>query len=418
MLNIVIHVVIIGVITFLLARRWQSVRDMWYWTSWLFHLGAAVAVGLVYQHYYQANDTWVFFSDAQKLSALAKTNFSDYLALLVDFSDEAFLPGIKTGDFRSLIFVKVLSLLCLIDGDNYWVSALYFGLISFVAAWFLFRKATSVWSTNLAAARFAFLFFPSVVFWSSGLEKETLTLASLFFLAGVFVHWYQFRKIPWRYWLPAIVATFLLWALKYYWAGVFFMSMAAAVLVILSGDAKPFVAKYRSAFFIATFVVLGVLVSFLHPNFYLHRFMEVIVDNHGAFVSISADDNLIHYQDPSPTIPSFAMNAPWALFSAVFRPWLGEARGLLGLLAAVENTVIALLMIGCVVRIVRNPRKSWSTLTLALVSYCVVLAIFLALSTPNLGTLSRYRVGFLPFLIYLLSVDNPLLSFLQKNKKD
>jgi hypothetical protein len=47
-------------------------------------------------------------------------------------------------------------------------------------------------------------------------------------------------------------------------------------------------------------------------------------------------------------------------------------------------------------------------LILAVIVYAVVLCIFLAISTPNFGTLARYRIGFLPFLIVLL-VSQPWL---------
>jgi hypothetical protein len=40
----------------------------------------------------------------------------------------------------------------------------------------------------------------------------------------------------------------------------------------------------------------------------------------------------------------------------------------------------------------------------------MLLAIFLALSTPNFGTLSRYKIGFFPFLVFLTLYKNPLLG--------
>jgi hypothetical protein len=33
------------------------------------------------------------------------------------------------------------------------------------------------------------------------------------------------------------------------------------------------------------------------------------------------------------------------------------------------------------------------------------------LSTPNFGTLSRYRIGFLPFIFLLIGIENPLLRW-------
>lgn len=38
---------------------------------------------------------------------------------------------------------------------------------------------------------------------------------------------------------------------------------------------------------------------------------------------------------------------------------------------------------------------------LALLFYCLALAVLLGLSTPNLGTLNRYRAALLPFVLWL-----------------
>ena len=43
-----------------------------------------------------------------------------------------------------------------------------------------------------------------------------------------------------------------------------------------------------------------------------------------------------------------------------------------------------------------------SLLVLALLLYCLVLAGLIGLSTPNLGTLHRYRAVLLPWLLWLL----------------
>jgi hypothetical protein len=48
------------------------------------------------------------------------------------------------------------------------------------------------------------------------------------------------------------------------------------------------------------------------------------------------------------------------------------------------------------------------------ITYSVLLCIFLALSTPNFGTLIRYRVGFLPFLLVLICRQSFLVRFLSK----
>lgn len=400
------HLVIIFSLAFFLAKRWGATRHKLFWSSLIFHLCGGAAVGLLYLHYYLANDTWQFFNDAVQLSSIAKKDFTNYIKLLADFSDDQIFPGVVTGSFRSLIFVKLLSLFCLISGNSYWIATAYFSFIAFVSSWFLYHKIVRHLPGSALAATVAFLFFPSVVFWSSGIEKETLTLASLYFLAGVFLEWMAEQKIKKWFWLPAVAACFILWALKYYWAGVFFISAFSAGGLVYLTNRFARLARFSVPIFFILFVMTGVGASLLHPNFYLYRFLDVVVSNHDVFVRISDDNNLIHFYQLEPTVVSMLINSPWALVSGIFRPMIGEGNGWPGWLASIENSVILLLFFSQLISIYRNRDFKVSALFLAAISYCVVLCVFLALSTPNFGTLSRYRVGFLPFFVFMLVYKN------------
>jgi len=414
---IIITYILHGIVLFFLSRwlatRCHAKKSIFFWASLLAHIGGGLAVGAIYLFYYSANDTWQFFSDAKVLSSIARNDFLGYLKILVDFSDNLFVSGIVTDDFRSLIFVKLLSLFCLISHDSYWISSVYFSFIAFASSWFLFSRVTALFTNSSAAAALAFLFFPSVIFWGSGIEKESLALASLYFLAGLFIEWMMQKKIRRWYGLPAIVACVLLWTLKYYWAGIFFISLGAAWIVVAL-PSRFYITKIKMGFiYWAVFAGVAVVVSFLHPNFYLYRLLDVLISNHNAFVRISSPGNLIHFYNLNPTVASVAINSPWALVSGFFRPFIGEGHGWPGVLASVENSFILLLFVFFVVASFKK-KPIVSILFWTVTSYVVVLCVFLALSTPNLGTLSRYRVGFLPFLVFILAYQNPIIDRVEK----
>lgn len=410
-----IHVALILSLAFAMAKHWRATHHPLFWLSLAFHLMAGIGVGLIYTYYYSANDTWFLFEDAKTLSRLARQDLISYCRALVDFSD-AMTTDLIAQDFRSVVFIKILSFFSLVTGDNYWLSTAYFSLLSFAASWFLFRRITRNFEQSEVAAVLSFLIFPSVVFWSSGIEKETLTLSAIYFLAGLFLQIKFNQKVLWFHWAIAVVATFVLWALKYYWAGVFFIAVIAAVLVNLLAK-QATVKRFLTVSYIACFLLIGIGISFLHPNFYLHRFLEVVVANHDAFEALSSDKTLIHFYQLNPTLGSMIVNAPWALVSGIFRPFIGEGQGALGLAASIENFLILVLTISAAWNYRALLRERVSILFLATASYCVVLCVFLALSTPNLGTLSRYRVGFLPFLIFLLAYRNPLVDFIRRRLK-
>jgi hypothetical protein len=97
------------------------------------------------------------------------------------------------------------------------------------------------------------------------------------------------------------------------------------------------------------------------------------------------------------------------LFSGLFRPFIAEARTALQLLIALENLVLMVLTAGALTQVKRLASSKHRLLLLAILIYTILMCIFLALSTPNFGTLSRYRVGFLPYFVFLLTIENPLI---------
>jgi hypothetical protein len=127
---------------------------------------------------------------------------------------------------------------------------------------------------------------------------------------------------------------------------------------------------------------------------------------------LSAPGDAIVFDNFRPTIGSILYHSPWALFSGIFRPFIWEAQNVMQFLSSIENMAVFLLFI--------SSFKNWKTafsstnrlLILSLIVYVVLLCIFLTLSAPNYGTLSRYRVGFLPFFVLLLSINNPVVYYL------
>ena len=50
---------------------------------------------------------------------------------------------------------------------------------------------------------------------------------------------------------------------------------------------------------------------------------------------------------------------------------------------------------------------------IAVLLYILVSAVLLAFSTPNFGALVRYKSGFMPFLVYIILADFPLIRLLK-----
>lgn len=410
-------------IAFLARWEWRrtAISDTpTYWTALALRLIGGISIGILYKYYYDlSGDTFVFFNDAVQLADYFYTDPPGYLKFLVTGETPI---DIVTTEPRSVFYVTILSVVNLITGNNYWLSSLWFSFFSFWCSYRLVIKLDSVFPAAGMASRISLLFIPSVVFWSSGIIKESLAFGAIAILFVHFLSMMRSKRLKLRAFMALGFYTYLLLSLKYYWGAVLIPSMVTSLIVYWIFARRKQNALAMTGTWILVFGLLSLIASFTHPNFYMERFLAVIVENHDIFVRISRPDNLIEYYDLSANWGSILINSPWALFSGLFRPMVLEARSMIGVAAAVENLFFLVLVFWKLKHILTAGRQDPMSLeekptdvgrsrliVMAVIVYIVVLCVFLALSTPNFGTLSRYRVGLLPFFALLILFNHPVL---------
>jgi hypothetical protein len=418
----IFHGLILFSIAFFVWRKQEAGGlRIFFWPALFFKLGAGIVLGLMYRYYYQGGDTYIFFRDAKQLSGLFRSDAMAYIQFLWSGNEShAIWASLSEIQPRSLFFTKIISVITVLTFDNYWITGLYLSFTSFLASWYFVKKILILFPDAKSAASFSVLFFPTVVFWSSGMIKESLAVAALFFLAGLFLTFMNKARPNVVEWVLLPVSLWMLWTLKYYWAAVFFPAFASTLIVYKGILPNMNPGKWIVLYLVWTFLFLvicsGAMV--VHPNFYPEYFLQVIVDNNDAVNSLSDPQNLIHFSDLQPTWKSLLLNSPWALFSGLVRPFLFEGGNVVKLLYAAENSIVLILLLSSLWHVRRMVTSPFGILAFAVIMYAAILCIFLALSTPNFGTLARYRVGFLPFLIFLLTYRNPLLDKVWRIKRD
>jgi hypothetical protein len=406
--TLLIATINIGVIfgcSFLLWRRQHQEITLFFWPALTIKLLAGIAIGLIYKNYYVAGDTFILFDQARSQTYLLAHHPADFLDFLWREN-----VGEWKGVNRSTFLIKIISIFNILSVNNYWITSLWFSFISFLGAWYFFKKVTRFFTDAKLQAAFAFLFFPSVVFWSSGIIKESLSLAGLFFLAGVYLEAMMGKTPTGRDLVYALLGFVVLWNLKYYWVAVFLPVTITSCIVQYSSVRLRLASVSAALVWVVVFFLLVLAASLIHPNFYPGSFLRVLVENNSAFTAISDPSNLVHYNSLSPSWWSVVINVPWALISGLFRPFVWEADNVWKMATAFENVWILVLFLSSLVHVrdfLSSPNK---LLTLSVVVYVLSLCVFLALSTPNLGSLARYKVGFMPFFIFLITYKNPLVD--------
>lgn len=421
MLTILVFIANLAFLAFLsyqLGRRENIGDRQLFWPALIFKLTCGIALGLLYTYYYTTGDTFSFFQDGSTLSNLARRDFIEYIRFL-GLADDSFSVWTELNhqQYRSLFFSKWISVVNLITYDNYWVTSIYFSFLSFLGAWYLWKSIISFFEGSYAPAAFAFLFFPSVVFWTSGLIKEAVAMPGLYFLAAAFLRLWHNRRLVLVEWILLMVSLWCVWQLKYFYLALF-VPIALTTWVVKYLSTVVFVFRRIVMQFFAWVALFGLClltVNFLHPNFDFDYLPEVIVHNNTAYTRLSRPDNLISFPELEPNYASLLTHSPKALVTGLFRPYIWEGGMLIKLMSGIENLILMVVIGTSLVSSKYKPRSDYSLLAFATLVYCILLCILLTLSTPNLGTLVRYRVGFLPFLVFLTLYRNNCLDAIAKN---
>lgn len=396
----------VGVVVWLLQTGNKRLR-IFFAPALLFKLLCSVVLGLLYLYVFQKGDTFRFFHDGVLLADWAVEQPREFLAFLWR-SNETFSVWhqLNITEPRSLFFSKLLSLMCLLAGNNYWLCALWLALISFVSSWLLVQRLSALHPEHSASFAIAFLLWPSVIFWSSGVLKESIALAAIFWLTRLTLEWAATRTFSLSVLFQALFCFWIAWNLKYYWIG-----LLAPFLALVAGR------SYRIFWRIAL-VALAILIAILvwHPNLNPNRVLNVITDNYNQYHFLTGGNNTFHFENLRPTWQSVMLSSPAALWCGLYRPFVWEGTTFFHMLAAIENGVLLILTVFMVVRFRLAPvLRGW---LLPLLGYALLECIFLTLSTPSWGTLTRYRVGMLPFFVLFVLLTNTSLQRFFKPKSD
>lgn len=408
------NLVIIVAMAQQLYRRQPALRRV-FWPALLAKLVAGICLGLVYTYYYPVSDTFIYFSDALQLVSLARQDFGAYVEFLAFTSEPASLQ-LALPEPRALLLTKITSIFSLLTGNNYWTISLYFSFISFLSSWFFVRTLCHFLPGAATAAVVAILFLPSATFWTSGLLKESLAIAALFYPCALILKVWFSDRMRWHHFVLGLLSLWILWNLKYFYVGIF-LPVAITTLLYRSTIHKRYAmsAGAELAIWLLILIIPLVLISFMHPNFHFDRVADVLVKNNAAYVRQSDPGDFVRFHNLTPDVPGILINAPWALFSGLFRPLLWEAVSLPQIVAGVENIFLLLFFAVSLLTAGSYRSEPHRLLILAIIVYIILLSVFITISAPNFGTLSRYRVGYISFFAFLILNKNPLTQYVERS---
>lgn len=393
----------------------------WYTKGLMAKLIGAIAVCIIYQFYYSGGDTSNYYQTSRAIASLFSKDLNVFwrVMLLGDTSRENYdFFEASTGfpvywrDAASFFVSRLITPLYVLSCHSFIVMSILLSWICYSGIWKLFMLFNEHFPELEKQFAIAFLFIPSVVFWGSGLLKDSITLSAVGWYTCYFYLFFIKKKYSLKTLFFIFVSAFLLVSIKPY---IFFALLPGSV-IWLSNDrltkVKSTILKALAAPF---FITIGVIISFLLLSqmgdvLGLYAIDKVL----DRAVVVNLDQQQEYYGGNSFNIGHFEANplsmlgkAHLAIAATLFRPYLWDVRNSVMLLSALENTYILLLTIFLVFRlkfigffflISKNPLLLFSML------FSLFFAFSVGIATSNFGSLVRLKIPCIPFFVASLFV--------------
>lgn len=397
------------------TRSFDSNELRLIWLSFAIH--AVFALGQVVYHteIFGGGDMMGYHGIGQYVSRLVAEDLRllpDLFALASKGTDHQFAWIRGTGSSTGVMF-GISALMGLVVGDSLVAKCLLFSMISFVG------KLALYYGLKLhlpplfhRRALIASMLMPSVVFWSSGIIKESVTVSGLGLLFYAISHFIKFRRVSFPPLLVMGIGLFVVWISKSY------------VLVVLAISGSGWIVgdhlrrrgrlRLRPWHFVAIagVCVVGLLgMGRVFPEYSLAEVAEETANLQDAYRRIDGGSSFqVTRVTAEQGLAGQVVNLPIAFTSTLFRPFVFESRNVAMFLNSLETTaVFGLFMLA----LYRRGRRQ----TLQMISnepflifctiYVFIFAVALGLAAPNLGTLSRYRIPMVPIFWVLVFVLLP-----------
>ena len=385
---------------------------------------AGIGLGVLYKYIYGYGDTLGFDADTIKLVTHIKAHPSDYLRILFLSKSEysQFITDYYPRFSGTYLLLKIFTFLYLLTNNSYWISSIYCSFFSFLGMWSLANILVKTFPKTEWEATIAFLSFPSVIFWSSGLMKESIVEGSLgFVLAIVLGKFRNHIQLKWFHFVLAPILFYWIFKIKFY-----YFVVLIPVLVIGIFWSKTEHIKWQiklaiaTAFLILTGFVFSKSNKLLNPD----KVTKVMImnhnDNYGFCFERASGGNLngkgiIMFQHFNNSIASFSYNLPNAWISSIFRPLPTEAGNAFQLIISFGNLFIFCLSLICIQKLMLA-KTNWKIEAIMAIAFASFLGICMAFTSPNMGTLARYKVGYMPFVIYLVLTYSGVLKYISLKK--
>lgn len=388
----------------------------WYVRALFAKVAGAIALCLVYTLHYGRQDTLGFYISSEAMVNVLSQNPAGYFRILFgDIGPEAMSAFNSTtgypwyrGDAPAFMVVRLTSIFTLLGFKNYFTTSILFASFFFRGYWKLFLLLNKLFPAYRREFGFAVFFFPSVLFWGSGILKDTVTLSMTGWFVYSVYHAFLLKERRFKNIIAMLISGYFIMTIKPY-------IIVALIPGALIWVAWSYIRKQENPILrfimapITSFIFLGLgvlILSVFSSSLGTYGSLEGIIskayityDDHTRAAAYGT--NFYDLGEMDGTLGSMLSKAPLAIFTGLFRPLPWEARNVFMGLAALENIsfLIFVLVIFWRTGFVKTFKIAFDEpLVVFSLSFALFFAFGVGISTGNFGALVRLKIPMLPFL--------------------
>ena len=391
------------------------------WGLWAKIFGG-ILFGCIYIFHYGQGDTTSFYECSLSFCKLFHQDFPDFISAYLGpgteevksyFTAETGEPMMyMLAEGSSRFVIKLLVPFMLVTGGSYFLTTVLISIFTYGGLWKLYLMFTSyfpAYSKNLAIA---ILFMPSVIFWGSGILKDSFTLAATCYLIVATNNIITRKGKIHGNILRVIFFAYIVISIKAY---VILILLPSSLVWFCYSRIKRIrnrLVRYLVVPFTYILIIIG---SYVGLRAFGERLGKFSIDRALKTAAITQKDlkqeyyegNSFDIGDFEPT-PSGALSKfPQATIAGLYRPFLWDSNNAIMIISGIENFLILALTIFVLVKIRwKTLRRLISENPVILYSFVfsVLFAFMIGLTTSNYGALVRFRIPLIPLYMACIMI--------------
>lgn len=411
-LHILLGIIYIGLpLFFVLYYRTYRITDaddkFFFSSGFLLKLFGATCAVVIYEFYYGGGDTTEYCRSGALLLDYVLGNIDQLPSILVQenlrkYNELSFIQYNIQHEYwyskATFTMTKIALLLNTFTLNSFYLTSIICSFFSFFCSWKFYRFFVDNSSISKKKVGYAIFFMPSVIFWGSGLFKDTFTLGGLYLFIIGLVNFFGHCKYKIGYLVYLLIGSYLLFSIRSF----FLMASFPFILLWIINLRFNSIPSLSIRILIAPFFIAIAAISITASLQYLTQFfqelsVEKLMDTSKGFQSWHATLQGSAYSlgDIDYTTSGLVDKIPASIAVTFFRPFLWEAGKPIVFLSALQSLFFLLITVYSIfkMRIIYFFTAFFSSpQAIALMGFSLFYGMVVGFTSYNFGALDRYKI--------------------------